>query len=336
MEPPPAKAADIVPTQLLDVVAEAGAWSSALVNLLDASSRLALCQTSSACSQLVCEESQQATVQLLAYGLGLSEHAWQSRLSAAEQALGQRAQRPCDTKLVVRIATPSPAPLQSILSINTAAAQAVTQLRVQQLKSSATAYEGLRTAWLAALPDTFPNLHTLHINRLCGRLPPAERLPKLAKLYVQVWPASGYSSPAPDCTPEQLCASIAAYVPQLTSLHVQGPLGQRPWDQLFAKASNTLTRLVTNKELSDQLLGLLLAQTPNLQYVGCEVARKHGSTHREAKWGVTKLQHMEHGSHMSTARLAQLPESPAGLLLLPRPDSTVLRLGFDLQDREVS
>ncbi len=100
---------------LLDVAAIARAWAKDLVRRLDGPARLALYQSSSASRSLVLETAQQATVTLRARA-GLRRAAWQRRLARAEHDLAERG--PGTTTIMLRVPTPHPTALQSVLSLS--------------------------------------------------------------------------------------------------------------------------------------------------------------------------------------------------------------------------
>ncbi len=240
---------------------------------LDPESRLALFRSSRACRQCALEAADQLTVTLLAHS-GLSEAEWQRRRASAEQALAVRGPQR-NTKLLLRLPTPNPAALQSILSVSEAAGRAVTELEVVQLPSSPLRTEGIYTPWLQALPAAFPNLHTLSVSHLCGCLPPPAQMPHLRELHVHLCPGSGTpSEPSEASTVVYQCASIAEYLPQLTALSVRRYYDRDgmyvPWPTVFTHTSHTLTHFAITDSLSDSILRLLLAKTPALTHLECD------------------------------------------------------------------
>ncbi len=197
---------------LSDVAVAAGAWGEKLVlRLCDDQTRRALCTASKGCQQWVLQAVEQLTLTLLGHS-GLSEAAWQRRLTSAKQALAARGHVPGTTALVLHFPTPNATALQSaISSMPEAAGRAVTELFVRQVQSSASYTEGVHTDLLTALPAAFPNLRTLSINRLYGCLPDPSTLTHVRELRVHF------------CTAPQACwASITALVPQLTTIQRLG------------------------------------------------------------------------------------------------------------------
>lgn len=158
----------------------------ALYAALEGSSRRALTRTSVKCRAWVFELAEQTTITLRAHG-GLQEDAWSKRVSHAEAVLSQRAIFKHSTdKLRVSLPTPNPDALQSILSLTDPARHAVAHLEITQSASREYAEEGLHTPTLQLLPQAFPALRSLRINRLFGCLPPTELLAGLKELHVQI------------------------------------------------------------------------------------------------------------------------------------------------------
>ncbi len=295
----------------------------------DPQCRRALFACSKACQQGVLQATQQFTATLRAYG-GMSEGRWQRRLQAAEQALNARGLSRIN-KLVLRLPTHNPAALQSVLSIAGAAGRAVTELEVLPT-FCADAVNSVGTEWLAGLPITFPNLRTLQLNRLVGVLPPAAQLPHLTELHMR------------ECLPEDasngrlraLCESIAAYVPQLTSLGLSSEsLGlssdpcawewKQMWPTVFSATSNTLTTLTTTLTLTDTLVRAVQLYTPNLVQLGCgylDRSLDEVTDRSHEEWSVRELRVLTPADNSvyvlaEAVRLKKLPQSPGGLRVAP-------------------
>ncbi len=249
---------------LLDLLASTGLWAEELIaKHLDPTSRIALFQSSAEGQQQVLQAAEHLTVTLLAYG-GLSEAAWQKRLASAERALAVRGPQR-NTKLVLRLPTPNPAALHSILSMSEAAGRAVTELEVHQSPSTAALTEGVHTPWLQALPAAFPNLRTLRINRLCGCLPASAQLPHLRELHVTLCAAG-------ESTISQQCQSIAPYLAQLTALDIsiRGIGWKLSWSEILTTVTTSLVSLKATVRLSDQLVESIVKFAPNLETLGCD------------------------------------------------------------------
>ncbi len=309
--------------ELGEVLSTHAQSSACLVSVItrhaEARTRLALAQTCKACYRGVLQTAEHATVTLLAYG-GLSEVTWQRRLARAEQDLAVRGPQR-STKIVFRLPTPNPAALQSILSMPEAAGRAVRELEVRQRPSGASAYVGVHTAWLQALPAAFPHLHTLRISRLCGCLPPPALLPHLKELHVQLCLPANSKGPGPHaaCSAEQLCASIAPYIPQLAVLAASNEAGRLglPWSHLFTTTvSTTLTHFRSDEQLTDELLGLLLKYAPALTHLRCQLdGENYSPQYAQATWGVKYIQSNTDASAWEL--LLALPQSRHGLQWLP-------------------
>ncbi len=321
---------------LVDVAVAAAAWALKLVTrLCDAGSRRGLSQSSKGCLQLVWEAAERMAVTLLGYG-GLSEAAWQRRLDSAVQALTARGQERGAKALVLRLPTPNPAALQSILSIPAAAGRAVSELVVRQVQSAGADYNVVQTPWLTALPAAFCHLRVLRIDRLRGKLPDPATLPHLKELCVHV-PAWSRVVGKWYSTHEE-CASLAALLPQLTTLHYTTDENVvTTWWTLFTQADprphyEHLTCFETSYELTDELVGALRTRAPGLQRLragGCDHS-KLTEQHSGATWGVQELGL----PYYSPWDLFSLPQSTA-LVLLPNKRGLV-ELALHVSSSEVS
>ncbi len=96
--------------------------------------------------------------------------------------------------LVVQLPTPNVVALQGVLTMCEAARAAVRHLRVCQQQYTGESDDGVHTPWFAALPAAFPHLHTLHISRLSGLLPPPTQLPLVRQLHLGLRAAKFISS----------------------------------------------------------------------------------------------------------------------------------------------
>ncbi len=178
----PAAAGGSAQARFIRLLTEAAAWAQELVmRHLDARSRLALYQSSVDLQEWIQDIWDHCTVVL--HGYQDMEHwNWSRRLARAEDEL-QDVTRPC-ARLVLQLPTPNREALDSVASLSRAAGVAVTELSVQLGHSSETAYHGVRSVWLFAVPTTYPNLRALRVSRLCGLLPCPSVLPHLRELDV--------------------------------------------------------------------------------------------------------------------------------------------------------
>ncbi len=273
------------------------------------------------------DTAEQLTVTLLSYG-GLSQAAWQRRFARAEQALALRGPQR-NTKLLLRLPTPNPTAFQSILSISEAAGRAVTNLEVQQVRSSAEPHEGVHTASLRALPAAFPNLRTLRIHRLCGCLPPPGLLPHLREVDATIRPQpAGACQPHQGRTANQLFESIAPYLPQLTTISISIKSEDYDWSQLFKSTSKTLHRFRTSELASPALLRCLRTHAPALEYFLASWGAEGAGDHSQGTWAVRELGVWFSGA-VCAKHLAQLPHSPHGLML-QAVEGPTLSLSFDM------
>ncbi len=282
---------------LLDVIATAQAWGVDLIRHLDSPTRTRVFKSCRALQQFVLQSAPQATVTLLAYD-GLSEAVWQRRLARAEQALitrgpGQRR----GTKVLLRIPTPHPTALQSILSMSEAASQCYAALEVQQYDyptaAGPNAAPNPPQPWPAVVA---PHIHTLILNHMCGPLPSPALLPQLRELQVHVW--ADHRWPVDTGRAESrrrvegYCASIAPYITQLTSLTVLdagGAAGTNPWPALFGSTvSTSLKHISSDFSQVDQILQQLLQRAPRLERVGLSVGSVK-DTFSDKTWSVTEL-----------------------------------------------
>ncbi len=327
-----------VPRSLEDVAAIARAWAKDLVRRLDGASRLAFYQSSRASRSLVLETAQQATVTLRARG-GLSEAAWQRRVARAEQDLSERG--PGTTTIVLRVPTPHPTALQSVLSLSEPASRSVTALKVLQYDYPSTAgsdtVQGAPQPWPAA--DSFP-IRTLHLNHMCGPLPSPALLPHLRELQVQLWVGSTrdkYQAPI-QRTLKVRCTSIAPFLTQLESLSVMGCINTSAiiaWPRVFGRqVSTSLRQFETDIHAPDQIIPLLIMHAPQLEQLSCPLAEPVHAT--SAISGETwALKRFVCRYAREASELVTLPATPAGLTLLPA-GATTLEVDFELHSDEVS
>ncbi len=252
---------------------------------------------------------------------------------------------PQRSKLVVQLRTPNHAALQSLLHIAGAAGRAVCELQVWQSPSER--YCGINGMWLYSLTTVFPALHTLHLSRVCGYLPPAARLPQLRHLSIHECPPDLIALAAAPAARVSLCQSIAAYLPQLHSLAISSECGtQAEWDDMwghvFDRAAPNLTQFTTPFRLTDKLLRLLCLHAPKLEQLGVGSIDTFADTkHTEVKWGLKELG-VSHAYGVSgqvvvsAAAFCRLPQSPAhGLCLVPARQ-VGLSVYVRVKDREVS
>ncbi len=112
-----------------------------------------------------------------------------------------------------------------------------------------------------------------------------------------------------------MCASIAPYLPQITTLNLGSNQKQLPWASVLTAVSNTLTRFTTTHVLTDELVGCLCEHAPGLVHLGCSksgYATSLSDKHAEATWGVRKLCYE---GRLSAEWLVKLPQSLDGLLI---------------------
>ncbi len=323
-----------------------GTWDSALFDSLGAQGRLELYQSSAGCRDWVVLGPQTAAVTVTGYG-GIDDAVWQRQMARAEQRLALRGPRR-GNKLRVRIPSLNPAALQSVLSIAPAAGSAASVLQVEQLPSSQPACEGVFTPWLHGLPQTFPNLTLLYLDRLCGCLPPAELLPELTKLSVYIVSDMSVGEQPPiEPTPEPtsvILSSIAPYLPQLTSLHVRSTdssVTDMPLPLLFDRATSTLEEFRTDQAADSQLVKLLCQHACSLMFFDCDTfCDKADAAERQAVSALTwQGQELGLGS-ASRLRLDSLPRT-AGTCLIQRhtwrtTDKAAVYFSVDVEGVQVS
>lgn len=300
---------------------------------------LAVFRSSTDGRRCVLETVKHATVTLLAYD-GLRAAAWERRLRSADQALAVRGEHGQD-KLVLRCPTPKKSALDGILGMSQAAGRAVGALEVWQ---PGWAPGAMASPWLQAIPSTFPNLHTLHLTGVCGVLPQSAQLPLLRVLLIheclpctewapQAWAGAEY---IPDTVLlRALCYSIAALLPQLTSLTFSSQHGDEMWDDcwgwVFASLSTTLACFSTPLTLTDGLLRALCQCAPNLARLACGNLHEDLSDHRAHNraqlfpWAVTELSFSRADEGIlrvlvSLDTLSQLPRSTGRLTVMPAAD----------------
>ncbi len=317
---------------LTDVLAEASAWATALATKhLDAGSRRAVYLASPACQTWVLGAAAHAAVTLIAYD-GMSPAVWQRRLACAERGLMARGlQHRGTTTLILHLPTPNHAAQQSVLSLAPVAGAAVTELDLRQCPAE-TGQDLAHTDWLHGLPAAFPHLRSLRVSRLCGRLPPPAVLTHLRELHLHLVAAQSQGSTG--CSIAEMCASIAPYLPQITTLTLSSTQHRLPWASVFSVASTTLTHFTTPDVLTDELVGCLCEYAPGLVQLGCSsVSGKLTLTgkHAESTWRVKHLScecvDIEHG-------LARLPRPPAGgAVLVPSKVDGPLVVYFDYQEQ---
>ncbi len=323
-------------TSLADLLATTQAWGDALLRQLDGPSRLQVFRVSRALQLWVLQSAPQATVTLLAYS-GLSEDTWQRRLALAEQALATRGpgQRQ-NTKVVLRIPTPHPTALQSTLSMAEAARQCYAALEVQQYDYPTTAGPDAAPNPLQPWPAAVPlPIHTLILKHMCGPLPSPALLPQLRELRVQFSLSSRGAL-------RQRCASIAPFLPQLSSLSLERYF-DRDWSVLFgSRVSTSLKHFATDAILTDTLLQLLLKYAPQLEQLSCaRVMLTPNGAFRDQTWVVRELACEEWClNYAGRAGVADLPKSPQGLTLMQGPGRlsyiTVFDMDFHIVGRQVS
>ncbi len=332
-------AAPAAQPSFLQMLITAEPWGYALFAALDGRSRLALAHTSPDFRHWVLTAAAHATISLLAYG-GLSEAAWQRRFARAQQALALRAQHGrADNTLVVRVPTPSPAALQALRSIPASAGSAVTGLQLLQNQSySGTGpSEGVHTLWLRGVGAAFPNLRSLRVSRLAGCLPHPTHLSHLIELQVCLCPAevltgqAAAAGPEPAAGPgiEQLIDSIAPFVPQLTTLEITNHGWHSFWPQLLTTTTTSLQRLAFDTFIDDQCVELICKRAPALQHISCPYCQLR-SDFSSRTWSVRELRST---SSLYAVDLANLPQSPEGLLLQPDGRPGILHLTGEAQVR---
>ncbi len=333
-------------------------WDSALYDSLGARGRLALFQSSTGCRDWVALGPQAATITLTGYG-GIQDAVWERQIAGAEHRLALRGPRR-GNKLVLRQPSPNQAALHSLLCIAPAAGRAVSELAVQQLDTCEPGYEGVFTPWLRALPWAFPNLTTLCIKRLAGRLPPAAMLPGLRELYIEpverfsddddVWGETYDRTRRPEPLAD-VFRSIAPYTPQLHTLEIgyQFDWLEVSWPALLDRASTALQRLSVAADIDSEGVRLLCQYAPGLQYLGVKsfcpyVDTDTGSEGTEAgqpaaseqvtglTWQVEELTLSERGR----VRLDMLPCTTAAGLVIQRNKGPRTACYLDLTGTQVS
>ncbi len=228
----------------------------------------------------------------------LHADAWVKRFNALRAALGVRGQRPTQLSVTVSDAPEAECALAALPTFIWGVGQGVTGLHFgAYLSSSEPASAFLRCMALAA-----PNVTTLTLTYGSCTLPPPDRFPHLREIIMKSMHLDS-------------CVSVAAYLPQLTSLtfHPKGAFHR--YDMLSAVISTqttTLTRLHTTAHLNDNALGLLLAHTPALTDLSVGPVTVESDEYSGRVWGVKRLStSLNHWRREKTAvELWQLPYLP--------------------------
>ncbi len=362
---------------LPEVLATASAWGLALTKHLDQRSRVSLARASRGCWLWALEATPQVTVTLSAHS-ALTESAWQARLAAATQALADRGADPRlaetarGTKLLLRVLTPKPAAVRSVLTLPPAAGKAVTELEVQRYSYPAPSKPHPSTTTTANPPPqsltpttagpqsppplfTFTNLHTFTINPMTTPLPNPALLPSLRELHVHLWLGRQGMCEADRAAVVNSvvaqCVSIGEYVWQLTTLGMFGQGGGGAfiyWPDIFPTTTNTLTSFTSTCGGRQQMLREVLRAAPSLQCLGCHTHRmEQGFSDRV--WPIRELrclglhrieaslseeQTQERERWCKASDLALWPQSAGKLRLMPYEGDT-LYIDFDVVDDQV-
>ncbi len=303
-------------------------WATVfVVDFLDAETRYALRCTSKPFCGWVRDAANSAVVLLKAYK-GLSDAEWQRRLAAAERRLAERRCIHRNSTLDLYLPAPYPAAVQALLSMAEPARLAVTRLNIRHLNDTRWSDEhGVNAAWLAGLPAASPNLRGLWLDFVDGCLPPPAQLPQLQQLHV-VLSKSG----RPRVIEHAVCASIAAYLPQLTALSISTVHAQFsiPWGVIFDKDAPRLRSLHVSHEIAHEIV----AHAPQLEHLSCThlPVPAPNNTRAHLTWAVHTL---TVGEDVCAEGLARLPQSAAGLAVMGDGDVS-LTVFFVVTDEQVS
>ncbi len=200
---------------------------------------------------------------------------WVGQLNSLRALLGARGQLPTKLYISVTDELESECALAALPSFIRGVGQSITGLQF----SAYLRCPEPGTAFLRAITPAVPNLTTLTI--CCGNclLPPPQRLPHLKEIVIK---SAQLAS----------CVSVAAYLPQLTSLtfHPQDN-GQQAniLSALFTAHTTTLIHFHTTAHLSDNALGLLLTYTPALTDLSVGPVTVESDEYSGRVWGVKRL-----------------------------------------------
>ncbi len=233
----------------------------------------------------------------------LSIAEWARRLDAARQALQTRGAQA--TSLVVVLAdTPhSSAACQWLVDALAPAASGVQSLtvRVEPVPAAASAVERA-SSFLLSAASVFTSISTLAVRNAFCVIPPPPQLPHLTHIDMQ---CDGQ-------LPEACFAAIAARLGQLTSLRLNSYRPPTDWPLLFSPATttHTLTHFSTDRQLTGQLLRLLVEHAPGLTQLGIHDIDPNMGVYSRRVWGVHSL--CVGARFVSVAGLSKLPRTAHG------------------------
>ncbi len=253
-----------------------------------------------------------------------SQQALAAQLAAAKHCLTVRGGRPTAVMLRCDASDATEAALWALAVELGGAGQYVTELIINQTDDDPS--HAVAGFLRCAVPRLFPNLTTLTLTDCAFLLPASAGLPRLRS----VTAACGWAA---DAAVQTLLSSLAPYLPQLHSLTMSAHRAIA-WASLFtpSSTSQTLQRFSTRLPLTDQLLSLLLAHTPNLSELSFGRFDVNIADHRHQQWKVETLYHTEDlheditGERTFLEPLMRLPTSAVGGRVAVKSRDTVLSL----------
>ncbi len=209
---------------------------------------------------------------------------WYACLARDRAELIARGHLPTRVIIVCGEGAVSEAALAVVPSVFYGHAAAIQELRFSDLSARRPCAAVL--GMLQLVLPLLQQLRSLTLNTCIPTLPPRSSLPQLTEVQVYMYASN------PQHLVDSCLSSIAAYLPQLTSLTLHDQVLPVPpdWQLLLSPASttNTLTAFSTDRPLDDTLLSLLVQHTPTLTrlrvaYVGLQ------DDHSDRQWGVRTL-----------------------------------------------
>ncbi len=256
---------------------------------------------------------------------------WFARLTAVADALHTRGTRPTTLKLQCDESGPCAAQASVVLGTLRGAARSVQALEVHCSNTPPTADSQPISRLLQCAAQTFSGLRRLTL-RGAGAwvLPAPTLLPQLQHL-------SAYTEHTTPIEASQLARSIAAYVPQLSSLASHMDQSIDTFALLFPKPSQTLTHLSISHALTDDSLQLLVTQAPVLQSLSVGELQIRSDACQHMIWGVSdvKVAMSVMCSDGAPQMLARLPQCADGQVMRLHLPTGRKRLRFSVVDAEV-
>ncbi len=168
------------------------------------------------------------------------------------------------------------------------------------LTPSLPTHELLTAQAMTRAASALSNITMLTLGGCVERLPDPSHLLHLKHLHIPLlpYPDTGFD--------DNMCASLAPYLQQLTSLHLSERKDapsiseedehlyvtrwtQIYWDKIFTTPTTTLTHFTTGADLDDEILGLLVEYAPALKHLSVRVLRLRDGDMGVKTWGVEKL-----------------------------------------------